>query len=57
MFQFMVESCAIATLRLTVGDDKAGDILFSQDYDPGFVSRHPHQLAALLEAKAEVDDE
>lgn len=46
-----VEGFALANARCTFGDEQVADWVFEQDYDPGFVSRHPNQLGSLYEEK------
>jgi hypothetical protein len=56
MFQFFAESTTLFTARMMFGDEYVAEKLFSQEYDPGFVSRHPNQLAGLWESQFDYDD-
>lgn len=56
MFQFMYESTALCGARMMFGDEYVADKIFEQDYDAGFVSRHPNQLGSLYESKFVPDD-
>ncbi|AGC34414.1 hypothetical protein HVTV-2_gp44 [Haloarcula virus HVTV-2] len=49
--QFAVESTSLLTMRMTLGDEATADILFEQEYDHGFVSRHSNQITSLIDAK------
>lgn len=41
------EGAVLCNARLTLGDDRVAAWVFDQEYDPGFVSRHTHQLTGL----------
>lgn len=53
MYQFMFESSMLVATRTMYGDEQTAEWLFRQDYDPGFVSRHPNQLSTLYRKKME----
>lgn len=53
MFRFMLESSMLTTSRLMFGDEYVAEQLFDQDYNAGFVDRHPHQISGLLMSHAE----
>ena len=46
-----VEAPILLGSRLTFGDEAVAEYVFSQDYHPGFVGRHTHQLASLYETQ------
>lgn len=52
VFQQAAEGTALLSARLAFGDEAVAEAVLSQDYDAGFVDRHPRQLAALMEAVA-----
>lgn len=49
----MAESSTILTCRMVLGDEKTADLLFNQEYDADFVSRHTHQLGGIMQSKME----
>lgn len=51
----VTEGSILLGARLTVGDEVVGEVLFDQDYDPGFVDRHPHQLAGIWTSMHDLD--
>lgn len=50
MFRFITESTVLCTARMMFGDEYVAEELFDQEYDAGFVSRHPNQLAGLWQS-------
>lgn len=54
--RWATEATTLLGLRAALGDDAAADLLFRQNYDAGFVSRHSNQLAGLFMAYAEGDE-
>lgn len=53
MFKFFTEATALCTARMMFGDEKVAKEVFDQEYDAGFVSRHPNQLAGLWQSHVE----
>lgn len=50
---FATESAALLSLRFTLGDEGAAELLFSDEvpHNPDFVKRHSNQLSSLIDAK------
>lgn len=57
MFRQVAEGTALVWSRAVLGDERTAKLLFQQEYDAGFVSRHTHQLAGLLMAHCESYEE
>lgn len=47
------EGMALCGFRIAFGDRLVGTVMFRMDYDPGFMSRHPRQIAGLWMSRFE----
>lgn len=53
MIRFLTEATALCTARTLFSDEYVARMVFEQEYDPEFVSRHSNQLAGLWQSYIE----
>lgn len=53
MTQQVMEGSTLVAARATFGDEAVAEMVFNQEFDAGFVDRHPRQLGGLMTSYVE----